>query len=120
MNSSFIKGPYALMSVEDEQRFAICHKESCAHLAYPVTKLSQENFLNWTNKHTKSGDMWRKVASDREQATAQLFVDAPELHDHLTGIVREMIFGDGTDASFQRTIDLCLAAQKRFGIEREA
>lgn len=36
----------------------------------------------------------------------------------LAGIVRELIFGDGTDASLQRTIDLCIAAQKRFDIKR--
>jgi hypothetical protein len=45
----------------------------------------------------------------------------PELarSDALTAIVRELIFGDGTVASLQRTLDLCNAARDRFGIERE-
>lgn len=38
----------------------------------------------------------------------------------LARIVRETIFGDGTDASLQRTIDLCNEARKQFGIERVA
>lgn len=45
--------------------------------------------------------------------------DKPDPREALEGIVREMIFGDGTDACLQRTIDLCVEAQKRFGIERE-
>lgn len=36
----------------------------------------------------------------------------------LDSIVREMIFGDGDDASLQRVIDLCNSAKDRFGIER--
>jgi hypothetical protein len=38
----------------------------------------------------------------------------------LEGIVREMIFGDGTDACLQRVIDLCNEARERFQIERVA
>lgn len=38
----------------------------------------------------------------------------------LNGIVREMIFGEGTDASLQRVIDLCNEARSRFQIERVA
>lgn len=38
----------------------------------------------------------------------------------LTEIVREMIFGEGTDASLQRVIDLCNEARDAFGIERPA
>lgn len=38
----------------------------------------------------------------------------------LEGIVREMIYGDGTDACLQRVIDLCNAARERFSIERES
>lgn len=41
-----------------------------------------------------------------------------ELSASLTAIVREQIFGDGTAACQQRVIDLCIAAQQRFGIER--
>ena len=36
----------------------------------------------------------------------------------LTAIVREMIYGDGTDASLQRVIDLCNEAKREFNIER--
>lgn len=36
----------------------------------------------------------------------------------LVAIVREMIFGEGTDASLQRVIDLCNEARVRHGIER--
>jgi hypothetical protein len=36
----------------------------------------------------------------------------------LTGVVRELVFGDGTESSLQRAIGLCVAAQRRFGIER--
>jgi hypothetical protein len=42
----------------------------------------------------------------------------PTKADALDEIVREVLFGDGTDASLQAAIDLCNAARDRFGIER--
>jgi hypothetical protein len=51
----------------------------------------------------------------REPIRLQLVTPAAEA---LESIVREMIFGDGTDACLQRTIDLCNEARAKFGIER--
>jgi hypothetical protein len=45
---------------------------------------------------------------------------ASDALDALTRIVGERIFGDGTDASEQRVIDLCIEAQKAHGITRES
>lgn len=42
-----------------------------------------------------------------------------EIHADLVAIVREMIFGEGTDASVQRALDLCNEAKTRHGIEPE-
>lgn len=36
----------------------------------------------------------------------------------LDAIVREQIYGDGTAACHQRVIDLCLSAERQFGIKR--
>lgn len=47
------------------------------------------------------------------------FVPGDAAEKAVTGIVREMIYGDGTDASLQRTIDLCNRARDRFNITRE-
>jgi hypothetical protein len=48
----------------------------------------------------------------------QRFALATRASEDLAAIVREVVFGDGTDASLQRTIDLCREARDRYSIER--
>ena len=52
------------------------------------------------------------------EAVARALHPIAKGHAALTGIVREMIYGDGTDASLQRVIDLCNEARSTFSIER--
>jgi hypothetical protein len=54
----------------------------------------------------------------RADTCGEFQVDHAPIETALVGIVRERVFGDGTAMCEQRVIDLCVDAQRRFGIER--
>ena len=60
--------------------------------------------------------IWTWSLDDQAEEVEPFERSTPE--GMLKAIVRETIFGDGTDDSHQRTIDLCNEARTRFGIER--
>lgn len=68
-------------------------------------------FQSRTISSTLKGD-------DRAALMMMLGARSPQ-GEALAAIVREQIFGDGTAMCQQRVIDLCLAAEKQFGIKRE-
>ena len=73
------------------------------------------NAIQTCGPHT--GHFVMSIAYCDSAETAAFLANRPE-REALVAVVREMIFGEGTDASLQRVIDLCNEAKRRFGIER--
>ena len=76
-------GPWTLVSENLKREFVIYSHNGLKEIAFPKTIVSQRNSEYWKNNKSDSKTLWEKIASEEEQANAQLIAAAPELLEAL-------------------------------------
>jgi len=77
--------PWNLVSSELDQHFMICDATGLP-VSIPTTRMSQTNHPAWRDKKISAKDLWQKIATEQEQASANLIAAAPELLEALVEI----------------------------------
>lgn len=72
-----------LVSNEDDRRFYLVD-EMGRSWASPCTVRSQENHPGWSNKKTRSADLWAAIASESERTRAEFLIAAVDACQGMT------------------------------------